>query len=117
MANWNYTLFLIVNAPSGAPAWLVQAAILLANSPVVVGPAVLTSLWIWGPSSRRGGLLAVAGAMLISQGINQEIGLFVFEPRPFMVPVGHTLLAHVPDSGFPSDHATFVWTLAAGLIL
>src|SRR4051812_42388870 len=34
-----------------------------------------------------------------------------------MVPVGHTLLAHVPDSGFPSDHATFVWTLAAGLIL
>lgn len=117
MPDWNQHLFLLLNAPAHPAAWLVRATVVLADSPVAVAPLLLIGLWVWGVPSRRGALLAVAGAMLVGQGVNQMLGLLWFEPRPFMVPVGHALMAHAPDNGFPSDHATLVWTLGAGLLL
>jgi len=117
MSGLNQQLFLLLNASAISHGWVVQAIILLADSPVVVGPAVLVGLWVWGPTSRRGALLSVAGAMLAGQAVNQLLGLVIFDPRPFMVPLGHTLMTHVADNGFPSDHATFTWTLGVGLIL
>jgi undecaprenyl-diphosphatase len=117
MFTWNQSLFLLLNAPAHPPASLVEAVVLLAGSPVAVAPVVLVGLWVWGTPQRRGALLAVAAAILVGQGANQVLGLLWFEPRPFMVPVGHTLMAHAGDNGFPSDHATLVWTLGAGLLL
>jgi undecaprenyl-diphosphatase len=117
VSDWNQHLFLLLNASAHPAPWLVQAVILFAGSPVAVGPGVLAALWVWEAPFRRRGLLAVAVAMLAAQEVNQVLGLLVFEPRPFMVPVGHALMAHAPDNGFPSDHATFVWTLGAGLVL
>ncbi len=89
---------------------------MFAGSPAIVAPAVLVVFWVWGRPDRRGPLLAVAGGVLIGLGINWGLGLLWFEPRPFMVGLGHTLLAHSPDNSFPSDHATFIWALGAGLI-
>jgi len=117
LLNWNQHLFLLLNAPAHPGAWLVQSVVALAGSPVIVAPSLLVALWIWGVPARRGALLAVAGALLVGQGFNQLLGLLWFEPRPFMIPVGHTLIAHTADNGFPSDHATLVWTLGAGLLL
>ena len=117
MFTWNQNLFLLLNAPAHPPASLVEAVILLAGSPVAVAPALLVGLWVWGEPRRRGALLAVAAAILVGQGANQSLGLLWFDPRPFMVPVGHTLMAHAADNGFPSDHATLVWALGAGLLL
>ena len=116
MSGWNELLFLFIN-PSSAPSVLaVELARLIANSPIVVGPALLIALWVWGQPTRRGGLLAVAMGMLVGLGINQLLGLVYFEPRPFMIGIGHTLLTHPPDNSFPSDHATFIWALGVGLI-
>ena len=117
LLDWNQHLFLLLNAPAQPAAWLVRSVVILANSPVIEAPLLLVVLWIWGVPSRRGALLAVAGALLIGQGVNQVLGLFWFEPRPFMIPVGHTLVTHTADNGFPSDHATLVWALGAGLLL
>lgn len=117
MSPWNQSLFLLLNAPAHPAAWLVEIITALAGSPVVVAPALLVGLWVWGAPQRRGALLAVAAAMLVGQGVNQLLGLLGFEPRPFMVPVGHALMAHAADNGFPSDHATLVWALGAGLLL
>ena len=114
--GWNQHFFLLINTSAHPAGSVVQAALLLANSPVVVGPATLVILWIWGRPSQRGGLLAVTGGMLIALGINQVLGMLYFEPRPFMIGLGHTLLPHPPDNSFPSDHATFVWALGIGLI-
>ncbi len=116
MPDWNQQLFLLINASAYPNAWLVQIASILAASPVMVGPVVLVAFWVWGAPACRGALLAVAGAVLVGQGINQIVGLLYFEPRPFMIGLGHTLIPHVPDNSFPSDHATFVWTVGAGLI-
>lgn len=88
MQGWNQHLFLLINASAHPAGWVVQTALLLANSPVVVGPATLVILWIWGRLSYRGGLLAVTGGMLIALGINQVLGMLYFEPRPFMIGLG-----------------------------
>jgi undecaprenyl-diphosphatase len=116
MPAWNQALFLIINAPPDAPAPLVEAARILASSPVAVVPTLLVALWVWGGRAGRGGLLASAAAVLLALGINQILGTIYVEPRPFMIGVGRTLIQHAPDNSFPSDHATLVWTLTAGLI-
>ncbi len=116
MSGWNQQLFLLINASAEPDAWLVQCAALLANSPALVAPALLVALWVWGHPAKRGALLSVTGGILIGLGINQLLGLLYFEPRPFMMEIGHTFLPHVPENSFPSDHATLVWTLGLGLI-
>ncbi len=116
MPAWNRSLFLLINATANAPPGEIAVAKLLALTPIVVAPALLTALWIWGSRSARRGLLATTVATLLAIGINQILGVAYVEPRPFMIGLGRTLIRHAPDNSFPSDHATLVWTLAAGLI-
>jgi undecaprenyl-diphosphatase len=116
MLAWNRWLFLSLNASGHPDPVIVLTADLAAQALVFVALAVTAGFWIWGNPSRRGALLAVAVAAALALGINQVLGLFWFEPRPFMIGLGHTLLAHVPENSFPSDHATLVWALGAGLI-
>ena len=71
LLDWNQHLLLLLNAPAHPAGWLVGSVVALANSPVIVAPLLLVTLWIWGVPSRRGALLAVAGALLVGQGINQ----------------------------------------------
>jgi undecaprenyl-diphosphatase len=117
MLAWNRWLFLTVNASGHPDPLAVLTADFAAQALVFVALAVAAGFWIWGNPSRRGALLAVAIAAAVALGVNQLLGLFWFEPRPFMIGLGHTLLAHVPENSFPSDHATLVWTLGAGLIM
>lgn len=115
--SWNSDLFLLLNAPA-APAtapWL--AARLLAGLPVVLAPALLVWLWVRRPDHRRAGLLAVTIGAGVGQMLNLGLGMLWFEPRPFMAGIGHTLLAHAADNGFPSDHSTLMFALGTGLML
>ena len=117
MQSLNQQIFLLVNASAHPNPIIVQLAIVVADSPLIVGPLLMAALWVWGAPARRGALLTVAGALLLGQSINLALGQLHFEPRPFMAGIGHTLLAHPPDNSFPSDHATFVWTLGLGLVV
>lgn len=116
MLAWNRWLFLSLNASAHPDRLVVSGAEFAAQALVFVAVAVVAGLWIWGAPSRRGALLATVIAAAAALGVNQLLGLLWFEPRPFMIGLGHTLLAHVPENSFPSDHATLVWALGAGLI-
>ena len=116
MLAWNQWLFLWLNASGHPDRLVVLIAEFSAQALVYAAIAVVTGLWIWGRPSRRGALLATVIAAALVLGVNQLLGLLWFEPRPFMVGLGHTLLAHIPENSFPSDHATLVWALGAGLI-
>jgi undecaprenyl-diphosphatase len=116
MMSWNQYIFLLLNASSHPDAITVGVAKLTANWLVVAAALVIAYLWIWGPASKRDALIAVGASAVLALGINQFLGLLWFEPRPFMVGLGHTLMSHPPDNSFPSDHATFMWTLGFGLI-
>jgi len=51
-------------------------------------------------------------SMVLALGINQIIGLVYFHNRPFMDGLGTTLVHHVAESSFPSDHTTFMFGIA-----
>jgi undecaprenyl-diphosphatase len=112
----NAFFFLAVNAGPYPPALVLALARLLANRAVPAGAALFIALWIRGTPARRGDLLTATVAMLLGLAVNQAIGLFYFYPRPFMVGLGHQYLAHAPDNSFPSDHATFLWSLGFSLL-
>lgn len=116
LATLNHHLFLAVNA-SAQPDPLTVAIAAFAASWLVYGAAALVPvLWVRGRQDRRGALLATVLGVSAALAMNQLLGLLWYEPRPFMVGLGHTLVFHVVENSFPSDHATFLWSLGFGLI-
>jgi undecaprenyl-diphosphatase len=115
MADLNNTLFLLINAPAHPDAWMLLMAKLLAEYAIGLVPVTLVLGWLYGRESTRHLLLAATAAGLLGLLANQVIGLFWQHPRPFMVGLGHTLIAHGADSSFPSDHLTLIWALAFSL--
>ena len=49
--------------------------------------------------------------------INYLLGFMFPHPQPFMLGLSPNYLDHAAENSFPSDHATFMWTLAFGLLL
>jgi undecaprenyl-diphosphatase len=109
---FNRAVFLHLNATPGTPRWLIDAGLLIANYAIWVVPAALVCMWLAGGSLRRE--IAVRATLVGSLALvaNQLIGMAWYHPRPFVIGVGHTFLAHTPDSSFPSDHATLLSAVA-----
>ena len=111
----NLALFQIVNAGPGAHPATIFAAEAAATGLVPVATLIGLLLWIRGDHRRRGILLAAALATALALLLNQVAGMLWFEPRPFMIGVGRTLLSHAPDNSFPSDHVSFL--LSMGFVM
>ncbi len=103
---FNQALFLHLNANLATPIWEITAAALLADYLIYLVPLVLIAIWCWGSGTQRNLALKACLVTLVALGINQIIILLWPHPRPFMMGLGHTFIPHVPDSSFPSDHAT-----------
>lgn len=43
---------------------------------------------------------------------DSTIGMVLYHQRQFVAGVGHTFLAHAPNSSFPIGHTTAIFTLA-----
>ena len=117
MEEWNRRAFLLVDAPVDAPSWLVVVATVLAQDAIFAIPVGLAATWLWGRHGNRGGLLLAFIAGEIALGLNQIAGLVVDHTRPFAVPVGRTLIEHVADNSFPSDHGSFMAAVGICLVL
>jgi len=110
-------LFLLLNAPADpSPATLLFARF-LAEDVVLLVAALMVALWVRGRRDTRVALVSIGCGLLVTLCLSTVIGMIWQHPRPFMVGLGHTLLAHVPETSFPSDHATFMWTVALCLML
>lgn len=116
MLGLNTHLFLLLNASATASPIKVMLAEIIASDLIYSIPVVLLALWIWGEPDKRAGLASTAIASASALGANQLVGLLWYEPRPFMIGLGHTLMAHAPDNSFPSDHTTTILTVGIGLI-
>jgi len=44
------------------------------------------------------------------------ISIFYYHSRPFVNNLGMQLVEHAPDSSFPSDHTTFIFSIAIVLL-
>lgn len=112
----NRSLFLALNAPAGLAGVSLNLAIGAAKYSIVALAVIVLWRWLRGALHDRSVLVHVVLAVLPALAINYVVGLVFFHPRPFMVGLGHTYLAHAPEASFPSDHATFMWTIAFGLL-
>lgn len=117
MEHWNQTLFLLLNAAPGASGIAVEVARLLADGLIWIVPMGMIFGWLRGSAATRHALVAATASGLAGLLINQLIGLVWDHPRPFVAGIGQTLMAHAPDSSFPSDHLTLIWAVAFSLLL
>ena len=112
----NRSLFLALNAPAGLAGISLNLAIGAAKHPILLLAGIVIWRWLLGTSGDRRVLIHVVIAVVPALVINYVVGLVFFHPRPFMIGLGHTYLAHLPEASFPSDHATLMWTIACGLL-
>jgi undecaprenyl-diphosphatase len=110
-------VFLLLNAPAHAAWGLVLTADIVAEGTIYAAMVLMAVLWIWAHPERRAGQLATVIGVSLALGINQLLGLLWYEPRPFVLGLGHALNHHAADNSFPSDHATFMWALGLGLVV
>jgi len=117
MGNWNDRLFLLINASDHPAAAVVTAANVVAADVIFLVAMLFVALWVWGKPERRDRLVAAACATALALAANQALGLLWYEPRPFMIGLGHTFADHAVENSFPSDHATFMFTAGLSLII
>lgn len=109
------TLFQLLNAPTHPAATTVWLALFCAERLVLAVPLVLAFLWLRGDIARKNAVFAATAAGLLALGVAQLFALH-YVPRPFAAGIGHTLLPHVADSSFPSDHSTLMAAVAVILL-
>ena len=112
----NLILFSALNAEAGLSGWQLLGAVFAAEWLIFLVPLTLVLLWIGGSGPRREIALRAFFAAVCALTINHLIGHFWYSPRPFVAEIGHTFLLHDPDSSFPSDHATSIFSVALVLV-
>lgn len=117
MEHLNQTFFLWLNAPEHPNALLVTLATFFAEWLIWAVPILIGISWLRGNENTRKTLLIATASGLLGLLTNQIIGLAWSHPRPFMIGLGHTLIPHVADSSFPSDHLTLWWSVAFSFLL
>lgn len=117
MEDLNTALFLMINAGPDAPRLVVLLATLIANWIIYLAAAGLVVTWVRGRTRLRFALLDATLTALIALGVAQIIARLWYHPRPFELRLGRQLLAHVPETSFPSDHATLLFALALPLVM
>lgn len=117
MELWNTALFLSLNAGDPPNHIARLLALLFADYAIFLVPLMLVVGWLRGDASRRKLMLEATASGLFALLINQAIGLVWQHPRPFMIGLGHTLVPHVADSSFPSDHLTLLLAIAFTFVI
>jgi len=113
----NLALFTLINASQSPPVSMVLMARGFASYSPWLVIVVLVLYWLFGTAATRRALMIAGVALGFGLAVNFLLGVALYIPRPFALGIGHNYLAHVPDSSFPSDHATFLWSLGLGLLL
>ncbi len=112
----NKALFLEINATPATHPWCIDIGLFIAVYAIYLIPVLLVAMWLWGDAKTRN---AAAKAFFVAMGglaVSYLIGFIWFEPRPFVLKIGHTYLMHAPDSSFPSDHVTIFSAICLTLL-
>jgi len=108
----NLFLFSLLNAGAGLHGWRLELGVFAAKWLILLVPIGLTGLWMSGQAGQREAAVRALAATGCALALNAAIGLLWYHARPFAGGVGHNFLQHAPDSSFPSDHGTIMFTVA-----
>lgn len=117
MQGFDTNLFLYLNAGATPNAVVAGFGILITRYLQFLIPVYLIALWLGNTNKSRQTVITIALALLIAVTLSYLIGLVWFRPRPFMVGLGHALVAHRPNSSFPSNHGIVFVCCAAVLFM
>src|SRR5205823_8561158 len=101
-----------INADAGLHGWRLQASIFAAKWLILLVPIGLAGMWMNGRAGQREAATRALAATVFALALNAVIGVAWYHARPFAIGAGHTFLLHAPDSSFPSDHGTIMFTVA-----
>ena len=109
----NVEIFNVINHFAGNNILLDRLGILAAKYfPIIF---ILFLIYLWFKKNKivtlYSGYSATLGILL-----NFLITSFYFHPRPFMDKIGTLLIKHKPETSFPSDHTTFMLSIAFMLL-
>lgn len=120
MEQLNYLLFAWINATPASPAWSIDFATFIARDLIAIVPLLIVGLWFWGPKdalvSQREVVAKTTIALAFAILTSAAIGMLLPHERPFVAGIGYTFLQHAPDSSFPSDHGTAIFTFAMAFL-
>ena len=88
----------------------------IANRLILLVPAALAGLWLWGGQPQRGLVLKTLTGIGVALFISYLCGALWPHPRPFTIGLGHAFFAHKATSSFPSNHTIIIATLAFTLL-
>lgn len=115
--DWNIALFHSLNAaalPTPVILWVVE---FFAQGTPYLALGILAFVWFFGGPVQRRSLMISGVALALGLTVNFAIAAAIYVPRPFEAGIGHSYLAHTLETSFPSDHATFLWSLGLGLLI
>lgn len=112
----NQFLFTLFNGPANPSPAMLFAARFLADWVLYVVAAGLVIGWLRAGVDGRRGLVTLGLATLLALAANFTIAALWYHPRPFELGIGHQLIAHAPETSFPSDHATILFAVALSLL-
>lgn len=117
MQNFNRSLFFTINAAYPVDSVITRCALFAAQWLVYIVPLLLLSMWIIGARATRRQAIEAGLAACIALLLAQGMSYFWYSPRPFAAGVGVQLLSHTPNGSFPSNHMTFISSIAIGLLM
>jgi undecaprenyl-diphosphatase len=117
MEHLNYALFSLINAPADPSQSMLWLALLFGVYAVYAVPLFVLAGWLRGCDDTRKVMLMAVVSAAFGLVISNIIGQLWPHPRPFVIALGHTLMHHDADASFPSDHLTFLWSVAFSLML
>lgn len=111
MLSADTALFHWINGFAGHSRLLDTLMIAVAAYAPIVFAVVLLACWArWRPDWQRAAALAGVAA-LVGLGIGQLVGMLLPRARPYLVSPATVLVAHAPDTSFPSDHAILAFAV------
>lgn len=116
MEEFNVSMFLFINQYAGKSSILDAVLIGVAEVMPYVFMGIMLYLWFDGNIERKRSSLNAGLSVLLGMLTSYVISLFYYHSRPFVDNLGTQLVAHAPDSSFPSDHTTFIFSIAVMLV-
>lgn len=116
MEELNITTFLLINQYSGKSSLLDASLIGFAEVMPYIFILIIIYLWFSGCIERKKSSLNSGFSVLLGMLTSYVISLFYYHSRPFVENLGTQLVEHAPDSSFPSDHTTFIFSISVMLL-
>ncbi len=116
MEEFNVATFLFINNYAGKSNFLDTALIGFAEAMPYIFILIIIYLWFGSCIERKKSSFNSGLSVLFGMFTSYVISLFYYHSRPFVDNLGTQLVVHAPDSSFPSDHTTFIFSISVMLL-